>query len=607
MLNLKQLRFCNIGRFVEEQIVSFDAFGNIIQVDGQNLNTEGSSGAGKSTVFNALDFLFGISSLPNTLLQSRLTDESIIVEADFDYNGIPLTISRGKKLKITLDGVVTTGSSEVSEKKLDEIIAIPRNLFRQMLHKKQGEKGFFLNLGPKNTNDFLTDCLNLSHYKKNIADLDVKIADISKMITSLSTEFESAKSALDASKNAIMALGEPPQKEVHQSTIVELKAKADEARTQLSALMATQKAKLDEFEKNRPALETKSYDFTKKKELKNALDAIDAEILQINKDETDRQTYIKEQIADLRVQQKDFDTLTTDITSYKEQAVKYALELKKVRSNICYTCSQPWTNEEATHQAKNLEEKIHLCKKTSDDAFQKRIKLGNIPALLLHLQEEVKPQIPAALVDLKTKKKDLEAQIAEEDKKAQDLANALHYANKLRQDQFAEQQKELRALHFQQSEFCRGQVELTQRVLESAIGKFKAFEESIKRYDSQYKAISELAAQHEIRIKEKEEALMQAKKKCEFFEELKRAVKSYLSRSFDDALEEIGENATKMLRNIPNMSNATIQLSGVKETKEGKVKEEVTAQLHMDGEENVDIRTLSGGERASTDLAMTCQ
>jgi DNA repair ATPase RecN len=54
---------------------------------GQNNNTGGSSGAGKSTVFNALDFLLGLNDLPVTVLQSRLTKSGISVIGEFDFDG----------------------------------------------------------------------------------------------------------------------------------------------------------------------------------------------------------------------------------------------------------------------------------------------------------------------------------------------------------------------------------------------------------------------------------------------------------------------------------------------------------------------------------------
>ena len=70
----------------------------------------------------------------------------------------------------------------------------------------------------------------------------------------------------------------------------------------------------------------------------------------------------------------------------------------------------------------------------------------------------------------------------------------------------------------------------------------------------------------------------------------KKAIKSYLSCSFEDALDSIGDKATH-IRSIPNMSTA-IQFEGLKENKAGKVKEEVTCVISMDGEIGIPVKGL---------------
>ena len=150
MLSFKRLKFNNIGRFVEEQEIDFTKLSNLNQIEGQNSNTGGSSGSGKSTVFNAIDYLLGLNNLSSTVLQSRLTKEPITVDGEFELNGKSLLISRSKKgLSISYDGNVIEGSSKLTEEKLDSLIGISRELFRKMLHKRQKEGGFFLDLTPK--------------------------------------------------------------------------------------------------------------------------------------------------------------------------------------------------------------------------------------------------------------------------------------------------------------------------------------------------------------------------------------------------------------------------------------------------------------------------
>jgi DNA repair exonuclease SbcCD ATPase subunit len=69
-------------------------------------------------------------------------------------------------------------------------------------------------------------------------------------------------------------------------------------------------------------------------------------------------------------------------------------------------------------------------------------------------------------------------------------------------------------------------------------------------------------------------------------------------------LDYIGDQATQILSKIPNMANASIYFEGCKENKNGSIKDEVNAILNMDGENEIDIKTLSGGEETSIELAV---
>ena len=55
---------------------------------------------------------------------------------------------------------------------------------------------------------------------------------------------------------------------------------------------------------------------------------------------------------------------------------------------------------------------------------------------------------------------------------------------------------------------------------------------------------------------------------------------------------------------IPNMANAVIFFESAKETKTGKVKNEVNAVINLEGDTAIPIKTLSGGERTSADFAI---
>jgi len=601
MLKLRTLRFKGIGRFVETQEISFEQLSNLIQVDGQNNNTGGSSGAGKSTVFNALDFLFGLNSISNSALQSRLTEDPIFVEGEFDLDGQPLIVSRGKKLKITLNGEVTTGSSEISEGKLDQILSIPRELFRPMLHKKQREPGFFLSFTPSKTNSFLTDCLGLSSFKNNIEDIDAKISDLSKMISSLTSNIESSKIGLKASQDAIVALGEPPTKDVDQDTILQLKSKMDSAKKDLDLLLSTHQVEKDELNRYRPTNNLIPFDSNNIKRYEDELSSIVSEKHKLELLEQEKLNKLNQLLSDLKMKQSEHNSKIKNGVVAKEKTAKLAAEVLKIRQNLCPTCEQTWSSDNIRSKESQLLEEIKELRNdiASAESAESDLKLN---------QEQYKDISDKLSINIDFKEsdreKELKALISEEKRKESEHVASFNKTNSVANEDFLSREKSLSGRHKIESDSLNGQFELYRRSLETAVMKLKNYDEIKGRYETSLKILKEQEASYLQTISDIELSLNEKTKDVEIAEELKKAIKSYLSCSFDEALEVISENATKIIQNIPNMANATIQLEGTKETKDGKVKEEVNSVIHMDGEENIPIKTLSGGERAAVDIAI---
>jgi DNA repair exonuclease SbcCD ATPase subunit len=181
---------------------------------------------------------------------------------------------------------------------------------------------------------------------------------------------------------------------------------------------------------------------------------------------------------------------------------------------------------------------------------------------------------------------------------------AQNQLNKEAQDIFAANHKSLRYTHTLTAEQLRGQVVVTTKVFETSVMRLKSYEDARVRYETSLTSLNAQEQDYQTKIAATFAEMTSTVNDIECYEELKRATKSYLSCSFDEALDTISESATRLVRSIPNMANATVQLMGVWETKEGKVKEEVNAVMHLDGDENVDIRSFCGGERSAIDLAV---
>lgn len=655
MLKLKKLSFSGIGRFVKEQTVQVDELGNLVQVDGENRNTGGSSGSGKTTVFNALDYLLGLNDLPTTVLQSRLTKEKMSVEGEFDWNGKHVIIARSAKLSITIDGQLTVGSSALTEEKLDEILGMPRDLFRKILHKRQKEGGFFLEFTPKKMYEFLTDALNLASERKKLEKVEAKLSELEKSKTAKESKINELRASVKAMQESILSLGLPPVRDIHQSVILELKAKADASQAKFMSVTADHKAQNEALDLERPALiPNPELEPVPQLEQPALLDTVLDNKLTIEILEVDIRNLNKE-IADLKeVENIRIRELNDKIQSHKmtiqalghkctlsntakTEAVKVAGEIKKIRDAICPTCEQSWVTP--TAKVKETEYLATLAKhKTAiQEGANAEVVISELNKEIELLTQQLAPQQNDAILAKNNEILSKNAQIQEEKTKAvafkaeitaknvemmtkykQDQAAAsseitarnaallaeVSSKNKAAQDQYQFRVQAVREIQAREMDQARGQADVDRRALEAAVAKLTAFTEASKRYETSLSYMKTNEAAYVKDLSEKEADLAALLVEIAKAEALKKAVKLFISISFDDALEAIGDAATKIIRCIPTMSSATIQFEGQKETKDGKVKEEVNAVISMDGDIGIPIKSLSGGERSSVDLAV---
>lgn len=637
MLKLLELRFSGIGRFTEEQVIDFRNLDSLVQVDGIRKDTGGSSGSGKTTVFNALDYLFAVNDIPNTVLQSRYTKEGISVTGLFDLDGKSLKIARGKsKLIVELDGEATSGS-KLAEEKIDQILAMPRDLFRKILHKRQKEGGFFLQFTPGKTAEFLTDALGLGEVRKKTELVDKKLTELTKQCDQAFNQSERVKAALSATQQAISALGMPPVKDMHQEVIVALKKSYDAAMVYLQPLKIRHNLEQHELDLTRPQVSVEPYDEVltaqltermtglKKRTSDIGLAELQRQAVAVKKIEVivtaerDRQTRIVKQIADLNVQKITLENQIRNGSNALSLATSLAAEIKKIQVSICPTCESTWITEQARlketdllQKVKKLREDIVLGQQASSKLVETQAMLENLkPDMapqthpdILQLQAERQPILSPELEEIKLEEQGIQGELALEKSKRFAYFAEQNVKNRVLLEAFSVQQRDLMIRHTAELEQVNGQIDITRRALDAAVQKLRAYDDARVRYENQENILKnqEISAQQE--VIQWATTYREAQAELILAEEVKKLLKSYLSCSFDDALELIGDTATRIIRAIPNMANATVQLEGIRETKDGKIKEEVNAVINMDGEEAVPIKSLSGGERSSVDLAV---
>ncbi len=649
MLKLKSLKFKNVGRFVEPQEISFEKLGNLIQVDAQNNLTGGSSGSGKSTVFNALDWLLGLSDLSTTVLQSRLTKEGISVEGLFDWDGKEVLIHRAKKLSVTIDGVETVGSSKLAEEKIDEILGMPRSLFRQILHKRQGDQGFFLAQTPAQMNAFLTDCLNLGQIRSKIDLIDVKTKDLALSKTQAQSDLQASQAALDATRSAQASLGQEPTTDVTEALVEGWRGQYEHSQNVLKGLkdgIALKKAELD---KERPELVSVPFDRTQLDTLEKEIKAVENQISAELNEEKNRQNEVNKTIAALKLETSnkisvlklehnnklsEFKGTVTHLTwivhagqKSKESAIELATKIKTLREGICHTCSQSWVTEKAKSEEQRLLGELTQHKENIEAASQASKEIEELKASIALLAdvmnsaidslnfdtesriavltEEAKPkEINDKLSLLNAKLREfVDLKVQEQTKETKHNSEQNSKNNKLMAD-FLANQESWNRVHQSELDKASKKVEENRSQYEQCKSAFKAHQDALKRYQTSLELLKTKENELTSKLGHVNQKLISITEDLEIAEEAKRCLKSYLSCSFDDALDSISESATRILRSVPTMANATVRLVGTKETNSGAVKEQVVALLDNDGEIDINIKSLSGGERSALDLSI---
>lgn len=604
MLIIDRLGWEAIGRFVDPQVIEISSLGNLIQIDGKNNNTGGSSASAKSTVFHAWDYLLGFNHIPAGKLQSRLTKNGIAVWAEGTLDGKPIKISRSKAKGLSIEGagLDVSGNSKLAEETLDKILAMPRELFRKICHKRQKEGGFFLDFGPKDTNDFLMDCLGLNHLKAKVVKIDEKLKSLIKEKETVDKSLLSNREGLAATQNAVKGLGEPPVQDIHPDVVEKLKAALNISEMNLTGVLGAHKTELAELNKTRPQVSVAPFNRADLDNYEKELHIIREAIQKAGLAEIERKNKAKQDLAALNLQKNKLQHVVVNGLSLKKDAENIAAQIKKIRESVCPTCAQVW-NTGKSHED-NLIEQLKKIKPQIEAGRAAEIELANV----------VDPAINALLPHTADWPVDVAAERAQEatllayvnsEKEKEKLHNATENSRiKAVSDQFSAKLQELNQKQQREADLARGQVDLDRRTYDAANFKLQTFKTAQARYEQSAKDLTAQEAKYAAEVAKLEASAADLAMKILMTEEGKRALKIFISCSFDDALETISREATRIIRHIPNMANATIQLEGQRETGKGAVKEEVTAVIHVDGEEGVPIETLSGGERSALDLAI---
>jgi DNA repair exonuclease SbcCD ATPase subunit len=601
MLKLKQYSFSGIGRFVEKQTIDLESRSHLIQIDGENTNTGGSSGAGKSTTVEALAFLLGISDIPSTQLQSRITKSPIWVQGEFE-GGITITRSKKDGLTIETPEGTVSGNSKLAEEKLDEIIGVDRNLLKTMCYKRQKQGGFFLNLTPKQSHEFLVQCLDLGRYQDKIGKMNdllkeqykPKKIELESGVVEIQNTIQELKDYLDQK--------EKPVKDVRLDIWDE-----DELNLNIDVLEQALYSENKKYNDNIASLGSKPepVESESKALLLSQVQNIETEITalkqKMHNNYTQKEQDVQQMTSAIYKIQKKID----NANNLKIKAIEKETEMKKlqeqyqhIEAGTCPTCSQNWTSEEKLVELRyaiaDIGMEINACKDAVGQ-IPHYIEMKEKAELLLKnkINTSVNEEETKKIDELQSQKTELNNQISNLDKEYLKAVNDYNQKHSTLTSLYNEKANEI------VKEITAKKSEITQIQTVK-----KAYQDAVMAYEADVNAMMDKISILNHRFTTKQIELKEIENNVILAEESIRLIKNYTLQKFQDTLNYIGNRASQIINMIPNMANAVISFENAKQTKTGSIKNEVNAIINLEGDSKVPIKTLSGGERTSADFAV---
>lgn len=613
--SLRSMSYGNIGAFCEPSSVTFTD-GGLVLIDGQNLDTGGSSASGKTTFLEILAFALGYSSESIAALQSWFTETPLWVELVLDSPVGEVVVLRNPKLKLKINGENFEGSAAEKEQKLTEIIGLSHDMLPALTYRGQGKRGLFISMGDTAKKEFLANLLGLDKIEEQIEKQNqvVKQLEIAKnayLQRIQETEvtykkedlvFEQIDLLYDLHHEIAVLKQRKSELEgllVEYDLALKGASEYDTEQTgkffdEMDKVIKEQEVKIQDI-KSRQPIDNTEFSFIDTSDLQKQLDILLAE------DTAKKKSFDKnvKEIANLRtefvLEEQNISNKIKDLESQKE-----ALE-----KNNCPKCSQIWVNAQEELSALNESLKGLV---PSLSFIQYRI--GTIVDPIPPISDTMITLIQCRIQDIGYKNSQIEqyrkTQLAIlQSTKEKDLVEC-QLAIQTARDEAAKRSSEYRS-------GSTARTPVVQKAIDKAKVDLQVVKDEINTKTTQYRLQeAENRRRSEANDRRKQHTTLLSKLRGEYegsYEEFKiesdirDLLKDFLGNIFDEVLYDISNRANSILAGIPNTSNCTVQFKSETVTQKGVVKKTITPVVTISNKETTWNR-FSGGQKAAAELAV---
>ncbi|MDE2425740.1 MAG: AAA family ATPase [Elusimicrobia bacterium] len=606
MIKLKHIKLENFRSF-KELSLDFPEYGLF--------GIKGGSGYGKSTIFLAISYALGYCPYPSTKLKSWYSDKNPNVLLELEINNKNITIERGDKLKLSIDGNQVKGSSKVINEEISKILTIDPNLIELLTYRKQRSKGLFLSIGDSEKKEFLSSVLGLKDFDKLQKEFKEDINKTDEVLNNISTQINIYQDQIDNFKwpekvSRFFDLhGAEKEKESLQKGILytknlinDLNKKRMEVDKAISASIAEIKHRENRILFKIDEIYTKKINFKSNiifQNTKNSLDKSREKIKNLELRYKSELFRMNKTVHDLSKKIVDINYLSANISSSEIHLREERAKLEEAKNTkTCSTCKQHWIPPEEFY--KHIIDRISSLENGIKNNKIKIQESEESIELIKKLHQDIDSfKIPELEVE-REREKEINQKLIKEEILFNSYKESVNKKKNLRILKLELASKNLidytmKKWNIQSVEPLEEETDRLQKTLEEAqlkLERCNILDEYNNRFlDLKYKLSG---------LKEDREENLNLKNELEdFYHIISR--EGFLGSIFDEVLMELSSKTSEYLKYIPNVSNYSITFNSISETNSGNIKSKIVPILNINGAE-APIDLISGGQSSSVEL-----
>jgi hypothetical protein len=631
-MRLTHLQVQGFRCFSSKQKIAFPESGIIpvvgVQPDG------GSSGAGKTSVMQAIAYALGFSTFAAGKQQCWVPDSpslQVELELQTEDGSERLNIRRGKKTEVHLNEAKVANGSSDANTWLTNYFGMAPDLLQTLTFRPQRKGGLFLGLGPSKKRVFLAGVLGFQRFEefadvltKEVSTLQKQLAikegvlaqmklppePTEKMVEEFFSEF--ANLTFNVNHNDFIEFFEneklKPLEEIRNlrlklqlnGSIVE--TVKDELRSTLTKLKNQRTEELAAVQ----------LDQTEDTESATALQTVRSRIVKLEeklREHSDMYKKIGAESNEVRVL---VSKKKMEIAIAEGKAKEMESLLAGLRESRCHTCGQEWKNQKAYDDATNsfatytdtvLAGRSYIEKQNLLDeelGFQERMLDVSNRKINLAL-----PELRNQELQLRKTQSEAQLEFSKKLESMRDVVRAkwesvFEKLQKEASDKSAEAMRVVNSLSMQI------------QALENKVRSIDMASASARREVESLRALNASIANARRARAQIEKSMAEAAREvilltCELHEkqDLQVAARAFLGAISEEVLTEIREEANAMLAILPNVNSVGIRFTTETLTDAGSMRQEIKTVVTYGAEDDIDLESqLSGGQLTSVELAV---